>query len=481
MKILFVNTTLGDDYSALDIAITQLATYVNCNEKHTAEICDLTFHRKNWVKHLNKHIEKFKPDICGISCNTLYLRYNKMVANAIKQKNNIPIIFGGYHTSIYPEKTLKYKSVDYICIGDGEKLIVDLLNNLKNKNYYPDIPGLGYKRNSELVINPGGSFIEDINSLPTPDWDLWEDLEKYFYFLGMLYVIGTRGCPYKCTYCDAHGISNAVKGNYYRIISPKKYVEQLNYYYEKYKDKNLRLFQMFDQVLTLDKKWVKEFCEEYIKIGLHKKIKFSTFSRIDNLDKDKIEMLGNAGCALLRVGIEAGNDFIRNEVYKKKISKEKIREIFKLCKAKNIGFTAFFMIGGPAENSKTINETINFAYELDANRSAFFIFKPFTEEGRLLVKKYGGKINDNLWNSADNITFGVAVESPELKAWKVEYYQKKAYFFTFGRRLLRMLFKLKFKYFFQILIYIIKGIYCGLGVNYLITYYHIYAYDNVDK
>ena len=95
--------------------------------------------------------------------------------------------------------------------------------------------------------------------------------------------------------------------------------------------------------------------------------------------------------------------------------------------------------------------------------------------------EYGGWIDEEKWAKADNITFDAVVHTKELTPDQVERYQKKAYFWTFGRRLLRMIMRQKSLYFTRLFIYMFKGLRDGLSFSYLITYYHIYGYDNVDK
>jgi len=465
----------------LDIAITTLSTYINERTKHKARICDLTFHRKNWRSYLYKHIEDFKPGFIGISCTTLYMPYVKEIIAQIKSYFDIPVVLGGYHPSIHPEESLKIKGVDFVCIGDGEFTLTKLLDSLENKLDINGIEGLYFKRNGKIIRNPAGRFIEDINSLPMPDWGLWEDLDKYFYFLGMLYIIGTRGCPYRCSYCDAIGISDVVEGKYYRVIEPKRYAQEIAWQWKKYGNRNLRLAQLFDQVFTMDVNWLDKFCSEYVRLGFSRELKFSVFSRIDHLDEPKIKLLSGSGCALLRVGVESGDEFIRNKIYGKNISNEKIRHIFALCRKYKIGLTAFYMLGGPAETRQTINRTIRFARELKGSRSAFFIYKPFTKASIQQVAEHGGRINQGLWEKADNITFDAVVELKDITPKQIEYLQKKAYLLTFGRRLLNMLIKQNLKYFLRIFVYLAKGLFYGLDIRYLLIYYHIYAYDNVDK
>lgn len=481
MRLTFINSCLGGDFSALDIAITSLATYLNERTNHSANIIDLTFHRRHWQDTLRKEIKEKRPDIIGISCNTMYMQYVKGIMKEIKSTFGLPIILGGHHASIYPEDTLKIPECDAVCIGDGEGPLRKYLDHFSEGKSISDITGIWAKENEKIVKNPIGYFRENLDDLPVPDWDLWRDLDKYFYHLGMLYIIGSRGCPYKCTFCDAHGIAKAVKGRYFRIRDPVKYAQEIAFQWEKYKSRDLRLAQLFDPVFTMDYDWVQAFCDEYRRQGLHRKLKFSVFSRIDHLDERKIKILAKSGCAVIRVGVEAGDQFIRSEIYKKRISDNKVRKIFKLLHKAGINITAYYMLGGPCESPRTLQRTINFALELDGERSAFFIYKPFTQEGIRQIYDCGGWIDEKRWRKVDNITFDAVIYNKDLSPRQAEWYQIKAYFLTFGRRLLRILKRQGLKYFLYLFVYMFRGLKCGLSFAYLIIYFHIYAYDNIDK
>ena len=212
MHLTFINSLLGGDFSALDISITSIATYLNERTRHTASIIDLTFHRRHWRKALREGIEKNQPDIIAISCNTMYMQYVKTIVAEVKAEYKLPIILGGHHASIYPEETIDIEGCVVLCIGDGEEPLTKYLDSYSEKKNAGGISGIWTKDNGIVTKNQGGWFERNIDDLPIPDWDLWVDLDKYFYHLGMLYMIGSRGCPYRCTYCDAHGISKAVEG-----------------------------------------------------------------------------------------------------------------------------------------------------------------------------------------------------------------------------------------------------------------------------
>ncbi|MFH1510436.1 MAG: radical SAM protein [Candidatus Woesearchaeota archaeon] len=481
MKIMFINPLLGGDFSTLDISITNLATYINERTNHDASITDMTFHTRHWKSHLHRMIQRHRPDVIGMSCNTMYMQYIKKIAEEAKEISDAKIICGGYHASIKPAETLDIPWVDAVCIGDGEFALTEYMDRLSGNKSLAGIKGIWAKKKGGIIKNPGGCFIKNIDEMPTPNWDLWPDLDKYFYYLGMMYCIGTRGCPYKCTYCDAHGISKSVKGNYYRLRNPQAYAKEIAYQWNKYEGRGMRFVQMFDQVPTMNRKWLQEFTDSYKKETDSEEHRYSMFSRIDHLDEEKIRMLAKSGCALLRIGVEAGDPFIRNKIYNKNISNDQIRRIFKLCKRHGVGVTAYYMLGGPGENVSTMQSTIRLAKELDANRSAFFIYKPFTEEGQMLISEYGGAIDQKRWQKADNITFDAVVRLKDVSPATVEWLQRKAYIETFNKRLGKMLRKDKGMYFARLVKYVSSGIYDRLDFDYLVPYFHIYGYDWVDK
>jgi hypothetical protein len=483
MHIQFINALLGGDFSAMDIAITHLASCVNATTSHRASICDLTFNTHRWKKHLQYCIEKHRPDVIGISTNTMYMQYVKPVIQEVKERYGLNVILGGHHASIYPQKTIEIPHTDAVCIGDGEFALAEYLDRLSQGKSMRGLAGIWAKENGSVVKNDGGRFIDDIDQFPAPDWDLWEDIDQYFYHLGSLYLIGSRGCPYKCTYCDAHGISDAVSGKYFRLRDPVKYAQEIAALWRKHRWRKHppRLAHLFDPVFTINDDWVAKFCAEYKNQGMARDFRFSAFSRIDNLNEEKIRILSDGGCALLRVGIEAGNEYIRNEVYRKKISNAQIENHVGLCHKNGINLTAYYILGGPGESRATLKETLKLAARLKAARSAFFVYKPFTKDAIEQIRALGCQLLMDRWADADNITFDAVVKLKDMSPGQVEWFQKKAYFVTFGRRLLGMIIKQKLKYFSRLIVYMYRGLRRHLSPSYLLIYYHIYSYDNFDK
>ena len=157
MKIQFLNVP-GEDFSSLDIALTQLATYINKRTKHKASITDFTFHRRDWIRHLKNGILKEKPEVIGISTNRMYMQFIMPVIKEIKEKYGLPVILGGAHASVYPDETISIPFVDAVCIGDGEFALDEYLSRLENGRRLTGINGIWVKESAGIIKNQGGCF-----------------------------------------------------------------------------------------------------------------------------------------------------------------------------------------------------------------------------------------------------------------------------------------------------------------------------------
>uniref|UniRef100_A0A6M3KIN2 Putative radical SAM superfamily protein n=1 Tax=viral metagenome TaxID=1070528 RepID=A0A6M3KIN2_9ZZZZ len=480
MNIAFINPTLGGDYSAMDIAITVLATQVNELSRHNATIVDLTFHRRNWRRYLWRELRRAKTNVIGFSLNNLYMQYTREIAQEIKKHTDIPIIVGGHYACCEPLALFNEPWVDAVATGDAEESLIGYLDMLQRPRE-SEVDGIWYRCKGRSYYGSQGQFRHNLDDLPVPDWNLWKDLSKHFYFLGgMLYVIGSRGCPYQCSFCLAPEIARNVPGHYFRMRDPVAYAQEIGELWHRHRWQGMRFAQLFDPVFTIYPDWVERFCDEYQRLGLHKELPFSVFSRCDHIDEQRVEALAAANCAILRVGVESGDDHMRNDIYGKSLGSGEVRQAVELCHRYGIRLTAFYILGGPGETHQSIQRTIDLARELDAARSAFFVFKPFTRKALQQVLDEGGEVLDEKWAEADNITFGVAVKpSPKLGPKQVAWYQRWAYFTTFGKRWLSSMRRLKWRYFWRLGKYLLRGWANGLSTSYLMTYGHIYEGDYV--
>ncbi|MCX5703114.1 MAG: radical SAM protein, partial [Candidatus Omnitrophica bacterium] len=327
-----------------------------------------------------------------------------------------------YHTTINPESAIQEEGVDAIVHGEGEYIVADYLDALSQGARLDGITGLWYKKDGKIFRNSKRPWIENIDDLPIPNYDLWEDIDKYFYFVGQLWLMGTRGCPFKCTNCSEEPMSKALPGRRFRVREARGYVEEIKYQWSKYKDRGFRMAHPFDAVFTANEKWVKEFCDEYKNQGLADKLPFSVFTHGATSQEEKIRLLAEAGCREVRIGIESGNERVRNEVYGKHATNEQIRDAFRSFRKYNIIVIAYNMLGGPTETRDILWETYNFNKELEPNKPIFFIFRPLPGTEIISQMQNLGEEIDiaAMSHEIDTLHWGAALKSKDRSERYVE-------------------------------------------------------------
>ncbi len=341
---------------------------------------------------INK-ITNTKYSLIGITCLfsghfPLVLDYSKKIKESFK---NIPIVIGGIHPTLFPYEILyNCSSVDYIIIGEGENSIVELSNIVNTKytnklEFYSDlnkIDGIAYRCNEKIVINTKKSFIEDLDNIPIPAYDLI-NLKDYYHNTTNWHnpknlpincsipIISSRSCPMKCNFCSMF----KVMGSTHRKRTPKNVVDEIELLHNKY---NHHHFSFMDDNLTLDKNHVTEICNEIINRNLNIQFETPNGISVKFLDEEILDLLVSAGLVRVSLAIESGSDYIRNNIMGKKLTRKKIFEIVKLTKKyKSLYVRAFFIMGTPEDTNDTLMETYNMIKEIDVDKPIVSTLIPF--------------------------------------------------------------------------------------------------------
>jgi len=475
MRMSVISPNLSGCCSILDIGVTCLATYLNQRTQHKANILDYTFKTRYWKEYLKAELDKFKPDVIGITTTSLFMRYVRMTIEEIRKEysQSVPIVLGGYHTTLNPDSAIGESGVDAIVHGEGEFIITDYLDALSKGQPLDGITGLWYKKDGKVYKNPKRGWIEDIDSLPIPDYDLWEDIDKYFYFISQLWFMGTRGCPFKCTNCSEEPMSRALPGKRFRIRDPRGYVQEIKHQWSKYKHRGFRMAHPFDAVFTSNLNWVKEFCDEYKKQGLAAKLPFSVFTHGATSQEEKVKALAEAGCREVRIGIESGNERVRNEVYGKHATNAQLRESFKFFRMYGINTIAYNMLGGPTETKEMLWETYRFNKELDPNKPIFFIFRPLPGTDIInMVDGLGEEIDAAaMSHEIDTLHWGAALKSNKRSESFVEYFQLRCFAYFVSRRIWRLVKKQKLRFFINMARYMYRARKLNLDMRIAFAYF----------
>ncbi len=388
MKVAIVYPNLDGTVPSLDMGVAYLATYLDERTDHRVRIIDPTFHRRRWGPYIQEELERFQPDVVGISIVSLYFDYAKEIAGRIKRRFGIPIIVGGFQAMMAPEETMEVKDFDALCIGDGESVLEEYLAALQGRRGLESVPGLWFRREGEVVKNEKRPHLRDLDELPVPNYDLFDDIDKYLYFLQRLYVIGSRGCPYSCAFC-AESILNKLKpGKRFRLRDPRLYAREIKSLFEKYRLRGMKAAHLYDSVFSFDLEWLKEWVDEYKKLGLAKELPYSTFLKADrhNASVEKLDLLAGSGCVQVRIGIETGDDAVREKVLNKRGSSGNvIPEIIDRCNKLGFIVKTYAIFGIPGDTRETIRATYNLGKKLKLHVPLFFSYTPLP--GTSLAKK----------------------------------------------------------------------------------------------
>jgi len=322
-----------------------------------------------------EEINKFQPAYVGISSTTVAFHRALEVAKEIKNFfPEIITILGGPHVSANPEHAMQYKEFDFGVLHEGEYTLVDLLDSLNNGKDLKNVKGIIFRDNSgKIVQNPKRDYIEDLDSLPFPAYDLIEDISLYtpdpsnYKTLPVINMMTSRGCPNQCTFCD-----NNIFGRKYRQRSAENIAAEIKYLRENH---GVREIAFVDDTFLIDKKRLYKLFEilEKEKISIY----WTCSSRINNTDYEFLKFLKSKGCWHISFGIESGDENIL-KVIKKNISLDKAVEVINWCKKLKIKTKGFFILGHPTETLETIEKSIKLACKLNLDNIIVTLNTPIT-------------------------------------------------------------------------------------------------------
>jgi len=341
---------------------------------YEVEIIDanaLSISKEKLINKIVDHSARF----IGFTSVTATVKLVSNICDKIKEKADKVLILGGQHATFKENEVLAAcSSIDYIIRGEGEVSLLRLLNRLKINKTANGLMGITYPENNRIISNPDRPPIKNINKIPFPAWKLLPRT-KYrlngFQDIGfngeqLAKLISTRGCPNKCTFCaSAHFWGKPRFRNVDSIFEELVYLTQ---------ELNVRHIDFMDDCLTIPVSRFKDLCNRIIENKLN--FKWTCYSRVQNVTEELVLLMKEAGCFMVLLGIETGNQEIMDAI-KKNITLEQVTKAVALFKKHDIDCLGFFMIGLPQDTTETIHETVNFAKNLNLDFPFFSVTTPF--------------------------------------------------------------------------------------------------------
>jgi radical SAM superfamily enzyme YgiQ (UPF0313 family) len=308
-------------------------------------------------------------DFVGITCTTHSLPDVQLAIDAVKRINpRAHVSLGGPHPIMFPEAAIGLRGVDSICTGDGDDVIVEMIEAMNQGRGLEGILGLWFRdAGGEVVRNP---------PRPAPrtlDWQVWPDRSRTrfrdYWVPGAKHnlvttVITSKGCPHSCPFCFTYK-------SQYRVRDIDNILDEIEHAI------SLGIREVFfvDDLFTPNSQWLIRFCDGVERRGLRFNWGYKT--TIAGTTREEIRRAREAGCTKIHFGVETMHNEGLAE-HQKHCDVDDIHRVFSWCREEGVRSVAYIMIGGPHERSaEAIRANLRETMKLDADYAAFAIYSPY--------------------------------------------------------------------------------------------------------
>lgn len=294
--------------------------------------------------NINKFLEDTSSKLIGISCMSNMLPF--LVLGLRKFKRTRPdahIVLGGPGVSGSATEIIKsFPEINAVVRGEGEEIIVDILNASHRMRSWTSIPGLVFRNRKEVQVNAARPRRKNIDTIPIPAYHKL-NLQLYKQFP----ILTSRGCIYKCTFCD-------IPRTWDRHIewrSIESVLEEVQFLQSRY---NADSFSILDDCFVLNRRQVVEYCQQVIKRNMS--FEWGCMCRADLLDDELMALMHYAGCRRIFLGIESGSKRVRS-IAGKGLKINSVEELL-VKAAQYFEVAASFILGFPFETIDEFRDTI---------------------------------------------------------------------------------------------------------------------------
>lgn len=431
------------------VELAQMAAILS--PEYTVEVIDGNALRMTW-EEFTALLEEKRPKYYLTQVTAPTLRndmYGVFLAKALGART---MAFGTHVTPMTLETLRRYPALDFVLRGEPEMTLRELLDTFEGKSpsnprvakalaetsakfpfsengdgegtassqtKYPEasILGLGWRRDSEIVINPDRPFIPDLDDLPVPRHELLPlERQRMPMIKGpFTFIVTSRGCPAGCKFCIKH----VTYQNSVRVRSAENIVEELEYL----ASLGMHNIHMYADLFTVNREHVVDLCKLIVERGL--KVRWTCNSRVDYVDEEMLNLMGQAGCWLISWGIESANEVILKRVRK---GYKKEQAVKALTWSRNAGIKnwGYFIIGLPGETEESIRETIDYSKTLPLDIALFHIAAPYPGTPFYYEVVENGYFRPGTkWEEVD-MDKSTVLDYENLSAEQLEYWQKRA-------------------------------------------------------
>jgi radical SAM superfamily enzyme YgiQ (UPF0313 family) len=376
-RLLLIKARIEDpegEASAPSVGVMQLGATARAWSGWQVRCVDLWLERDEEAA-IREALREYPAEVIGLSGLTAESQSLYRAARYARQgAPGAVIIAGGPHATNYTEETLARPEIDGVVVGEGERTLQEILDRIAAGSSWDGVAGTAVKNGTgQFRVNPSRPFIENLDELPMPAWDL-TDIEAFGRRRGMalvgrrsyLPISLSRGCPYRCTYC------HQMHGKNYRGHSAEYALRLVDRAAREY---NIRDFDIIDDIFNLDEERLRAICEGFIARG---DVRFTLPNgiRSDRLDAGQIHLMCRAGLEYVAIAVETASPRLQRMI-RKNLRLDRVRVVIEEFARRRVMTSGFFMVGFPTETEEEMRMTIDFAVKSSLHNVLFFVVSPY--------------------------------------------------------------------------------------------------------
>ena len=368
----------------------------------------------NGLARFEKDLKEFQPDYLIVSVTTPTLLNDMAICQQARQlRPDLKIVVKGAHITAKAEEVLtEFSVLDVAIVNEYEKVTRKLAQGLP----LPQIPGIVYREDGQIIVNPPAKLTLDLDELGIPARQLIDNALYTRPDTGELQtsILTSRGCRNRCSFC----LVSFLSGSHVASRTSGSVIQEIEQCLGQFKISN---FYFRADTFTWDREWVIELCEKIIKLKLA--IQWVCNSRVDTIDLELAQIMKQAGCWMIGFGIESGQQQILNQVAKN-INSEQIEKAVQACKQAGLKTYLFYILNLPGENLNSLEQTLKLNQKLRPDFAEFHLAYPFpgTKLYDMVIRE--GLIDDQELYNTD--VFNFYLPNPNLTIDQLKSFRRKA-------------------------------------------------------
>lgn len=376
--LLLIYPYFNDDNSIFKFPPLGLGYMASCvrGRGFSVQLIDCTFQKEEEVL---KKARKAKARFIGISCMSSMKDAALGMAQKLRGECEF-LLTGGPLPTVDPREFLEH--FDLVVVGEGEETMLEILQS-RDAEGWRKVKGVAFKESGRVVSTPPREFVKDLDSLPFPSRDLFdnESYKRYFrrrHGYTITSMMASRGCPFNCEFC-----SRPVFGRSYRGRQAASIVDEM----EEILSHGYDRVWIADDIFPLTKEAGMEVCREIIVRGLD--VQWECLCRVDVLDRELASRMVEAGCHRVFFGMESGNDAVLKLMNKQTSVEQGLRAV-QLARSAGIKTGGFFILGYPGETNETMLDTMRVASSMPLDYLSLTV--PYPIPGTELYRRIGDRM-----------------------------------------------------------------------------------------